>query len=324
MKKIILAFLVIGIGFTFTGCKYDDSYLNPELEKKIAYFASEKAYTRTVVVGEGMQFKIGAAMAGALTNDKDRTVDFVIGTYPGVSPKLLLPSNMYNSNELSGTIRGIIPAGQFLGYFTVKILGNDSIAFLNNPESLTGNYTIPVRLVATSLDSINVSRDSVQVSVKYQSTVEGFYLYQSVIKKEVGGVIVETKTQTDNYANESDANTFKLSTKGPYKVEVTSAANTIAKADAKNTNVFVFNLNVDANKLITYESVEGQPVITAEGTNSYDSKTRDFQLNYKYSKLPVVGFNSDTIFHVSTKLIFRNRMLDKINQTRDYLSYFNK
>jgi hypothetical protein len=80
-----------------------------------------------------------------------------------------------------------------------------------------------------------------------------------------------------------------------------------------------FNLNVDANKVVTYESISGQPVVTPEGTNTYDSKTRDFNLNFNYKKT-----GNDTLYRVSSKLIFRNRMVDNVNQTRDYLSYFNK
>ena len=74
MKKIIsVPLLVIVI---MAGCKkYDDGYLNPSLPKTLAYFASFQEYSRTVVVGEGLSFKIGPAMAGVLTNTKDRTVD---------------------------------------------------------------------------------------------------------------------------------------------------------------------------------------------------------------------------------------------------------
>ena len=70
--------------------------------------------------------------------------------------------------------------------------------------------------------------------------------------------------------------------------------------------------------MVSYESITGQPVVTPEGTNSYDWKTRDFMLNYYYKKPGI----TDTTYHVSSKLIFRNRIRDKVNETRDYLSYF--
>ena len=120
------------------GCKkYDDGYLNPALPKTVAYFASFLEYSRTVVVGEGLEFKIGPAMGGVLTNTKDRTVDLQIGavlnkTTPA-DPRVLLPLAYYNSKDLSGAIRTTIPAGQVVGYFTVKL---DSITFLNDPVSM--------------------------------------------------------------------------------------------------------------------------------------------------------------------------------------------
>lgn len=307
MKNIFLALILIGIGFA--GCKYDDSYLDAKLDKTIAYFASFQAYNRTVVVGEGLWFKIGAAMAGVTANNEDRTVDMKISTYPFKTSdnRIPLPADYYNSSELGGTIKATIPKGEFLGYFTVKL---DSMKFLNDPATLGGKYSIPVKIIGTSLDSIGI--DSVIVSVKYMSNVDGYYLYQQTIKKEINGAIVEAKTKVEKNPNESDNSAWRLLTKGPFKVEATSAV-------AAFTSGLKFNLNVDANKVVTYESISGQPVVTPEGTNTYDSKTRDFSLNFNYKKN-----NNDTIYHVSSKLIFRNRMLDNINQTRDYLSYFNK
>lgn len=317
MKKIVFACLLAVI--VFAGCKkYDDGYLNPTLPKTMAYFASFQEYTRTVVVGEGLSFKIGPAMAGVLNNTQDRTVDLQIGSVlnktSATDTRILLPSSYYNSAKLGSPIRVTIPAGQFIGYFTIQF---DSVNFLNDPISMyksanNEGYTIPVKIVATSLDSIEKGLDSIKVSVKYIAGQDGYYLYNNVIKKEVAGVIVDAKTITDSALNESDNSAWRLLTQGPFKVKVTSATTAF-------TNGLNFNLYVDQNKVITYESIAGQPVVTPEGTNSYTSKTRDFVLNYKYQKPGI----TDTIYHVSGKLLFRNRILDKVNQTRDYLNYLN-
>lgn len=318
MKKIIsVPLLVIVI---MAGCKkYDDGYLNPSLPKTLAYFASFQEYSRTVVVGEGLSFKIGPAMAGVLTNTKDRTVDLQIGTVLNkTSPtdsRILLPPDYYNAGKLGSTIRVTIPAGQFIGYFTVQL---DSVKFLNDPISMykslnNEGYTLPVKIVGTSLDSVEKGLDSIKVSVKYIAGQDGYYLYNNVVKKEVGGTILDDKTVIDSAVNESDNSTWRLLTQGPFKVKATSAVSAF-------TNGLSFNLNIDANKVITYESIAGQPVVTAEGTNSYNSKTRDFILNYNYKKPGI----TDTLYHVSSKLIFRNRILDKVNETREYLSYYNQ
>jgi len=286
----------------FYACKYDDSYLNPIMTRK-AYFASFTNYNRTVIVGEGLHFKIGAAMSGVTENNKNETVNMIIWkTAPLASGEILMPDSLYNSIELGSTITATIPSGSFLGYFTVKL---DSVKFLNNPTSLLGTYVLPVKITGTSLDVIG-NLDSVFVSVKYMSGVDGFYLYQTTIKKEINGLIIESKTYSEIYPNESDNSAWRLSTIGPYKVLVTPAVNSIL-------NGFTFNLNVQ-NDAVVYESLSDKPLIISDGDNVYSKKTRDFQLNYKYK-----SETSDTIVHVSQKLIFRNRLVDNVNQTRDYL-----
>ena len=101
MKKIFIAIAMISF---FFGCKYDDDYLNPKLET-MAYFASKTEYTRSVIVGEGMQFRIGAAMSGVIENTRNETVDMIINKNAALSEgKTLLPDTYYNSSELSGTI----------------------------------------------------------------------------------------------------------------------------------------------------------------------------------------------------------------------------
>lgn len=339
MKKIILTFALLGVAFGFAGCKYDESYLNSALPKPVCYFASFQEYDRIVIVGEGMSFKIGAAIGGITANTMDRTVEFNIFNYLKKSPgdiRVLMPTSMYKINNaaytLNSKITATIPAGSFLGYFTVNL---DSAAFLANPNAMgirstpisfvnNSVLTIPVRITGTSIDSIGRGNDSVFVSVKYQASVDGYYLFQNTLKKEFPvGTFIDTKTE--KYTSEINNNTWRFFTVGPYKVEVTSPLNSLIKSTG--TSQLKFNLTVDANKLVTYESIVGMPVITPELTNVYDSKTRDFDLNFTYKKTgtPV----NDTIYHVNAKMIFRNRTIDNgngqvVNQTRDYLSYFNK
>lgn len=318
MKKIVFASFLIVIALS--GCKkYEDGYLNATLPKTVAYFASFQEYSRTVVVGEGLEFKIGAALGGVITNTKDRTVDMQIGTVlyktTPSDTRLLLPAAYYNASGLGPKISTVIPAGQFIGYFTIVL---DSVKFLNDPVSMykslnNEGYTIPVKIVGTSLDSIAQGLDTIKVSVKYIAGVDGYYLYKNVIKKEVAGAIIDSKTLIDSAQNEADNSTWRLLTQAPFKVKVTSAASAF-------TSGLNYNLIVDQNKAVSYESIAGQPVVTPESTNTYDSKTRDFMLNYAYKKAGI----ADTIYHVSSKLIFRNRIRDKVNETRDYLSYFNR
>ena len=301
MKKVFI--IAIGIVLGLTGCKYDDGYLDPTLPTQ-AYFASKSDYTRTVIVGEGMYFKVGAAMSGVLENKKNETVDMIIdkGAFVGEN-KVLLPDNFYNSSELSGTISATIPAGSFLGYFTVKI---DSLNFLNDVDSRTGKYALPVKIVGTSLQSVSRDLSTVRISVQYMARIDGYYLYRSSIKKESDGSVVE-----ESYPNESDKSTYRMETVAPFSVRVTPAANSAL-------NGVNFDLTLNEDNSVILASVAGSPEITATGENKYDKKTRDFKLNYKYTDT-----KSGETYDVSQELIFRNRMVDGVNQTREYLSYFN-
>ena len=259
-------------------------------------------------------------MAGVLKNPSNQTVELQIGSvYNKTSPtdtRELLPVNYYNAAQLGAKTMVTITAGEFIGYMTIRL---DSTLFVNDAKSMFKNlnalegYTLPVKIVSTSLDSIGKGLDSIKVSLKYIAGVDGYYLYKNTIKKEIAGAIIESKTQIDTATSESDNNAWRLLTQGPYKVRVTSAATAF-------TNGLSFNLNVDANKIVTYESVAGQPVVTPTGTNTYDSKTRDFILNYRYKKAGI----ADTTYVVTTSLIFRDRVRDRVIETRDYLSYFNK
>lgn len=293
--KNTLIFLTICV--TLAGCKYDDSYLDPKLDKTICYFASQKDYTRTVVVGEGLCFKIGAAMAGAISNVEERRVDFRIvgGT---------LPTNYFNYSSLmsSGKITATIPAGGILGYFPVIF---DSLKFLNDPISLIGTYTIPVKIIGTSLESIGA--DSINVRVKYMAKADGFYLYESIIKREINGTIVQSKTQSEKSVGESDSYAWRLTTTAPFSVEAVSAISAF-------TTSLKFRLTVSGNS-VSYQQSSGSPIVTPEGDNTYDQLTRDFVLNYQYKKP-----GNDTLYHVAEKLIFRNRLRDGINEPRDYLN----
>ena len=125
INKLVLILSIIAL--FLSSCAYDDSYLDAKLPKNMAYFASLKDYTRTVVVGEGLQFRIGAAMAGVLHNDLDRTVNFKLGTTAFAltdTSHVIMPGNYYNYTSLlgtDGTVQAVIPQGSFIGYFPIVL-----------------------------------------------------------------------------------------------------------------------------------------------------------------------------------------------------------
>ena len=318
LNKIVLIFSIIAS--LLSSCAYDDSYLDAKLTKNMAYFASLKDYTRTVVVGEGLQFRIGAAMAGALHNDLDRTVSFKLGTTAFAltdTSHVIMPTNYFNYASLlttDGTVQAVIPKGSFIGYFPIVL---DSVKFLNDPLALKGKYSIPVKIVATSLDSINKVNDSVTIKVKYMAGTEGYYLYKNTITKELNGTIVGS-TVVENFANESNDQAWSMVTQAPFTVQVTAPiaeyTTSMKLIGSSVSTPLKFNLTVNSTG-ISYQQVSGQATIQADGANSYERKTHDFNLKYSFKKP-----SNDTIYHVSSNLIFRNRMRDGINETRDYLT----
>lgn len=320
MKLYKLITVIIVIAINAAGCAYDDSYLDAKLPKNMAYFASTKDYTRTVVVGEGMHFRIGAAMAGVLHNDYDRTVNFKLGTTAFAvtdTSHVLMPANYYNFAALQGadgTVQAIIPKGSFIGYFPVVL---DSVKFLNDPLAIRGKLSIAVKIVATSLDSINKVNDSVTVKVKYMAGTEGYYLYKNTISKELNGVTVGSAV-VENFANESNDQAWSMVTIAPFSVLVTAPiaeyTTSMKLAGASVSTPLKFNLTVNSSG-ISYQQIAGQATVLADGTSSYDRKTHDFILKYSFKKP-----SNDTIYHVSSNLIFRNRMRDGINETRSYLN----
>jgi hypothetical protein len=167
--------------------------------------------------------------------------------------------------------------------------------------------TLPVKIVSTSLDSVNLANDSITVKVRYMAGTDGYYLYKNTITKKLNGNTVGT-TITENYASESDEQSWRLTTAGAFTVEVLSAIG------EKITSGLKFNLTVVPSG-ISYQSIAGQAVVEANGPSTYDKKTRDFNLNYTYKKS-----GNDTIYNVNSNLIFRNRMRDGINESRDYLN----
>ena len=322
LNKLLLILSIIAL--FLSSCAYDDSYLDAKLPKNMVYFASLKDYTRTVVVGEGMQFRIGAAMAGVLHNDFDRTVNFKLGTTAFAvtdTSHIIMPTNYYNYVPLlgtDGTVQAIIPKGLFIGYFSIVL---DSVKFLNDPLSLKGKFSIPVKIIATSLDSINKINDSVTVRVKYMAGTEGYYLYKNSITKELNGVTVGS-TIIESSANESNDQAWSLVTQAPFTVLVTAPiaeyTTSMKLTGASASTPLKFSLTVNSSG-ISFQQISGQATVQADGVNSYDKKTHDFNLKFTFKKP-----SNDTIYHVSSNLIFRNRMLDGVNETRSYLNQLSQ
>jgi len=66
-------------------------------------------------------------------------------------------------------------------------------------------------------------------------------------------------------------------------------------------------ITINGDNSVTLSSVEGATPITDLGNSTYDPETREFTLNYSYDMGGVIYTSND-------KLVFRNRVVDGINQ----------
>ena len=218
--------------------------------------------------------------------------------------RLLLPDNYYNAGDLGGTIKVTIPKGRIFDFFYVKL---DSVRFLNDARTMVGSstlYALPVKIVGTSAEGINEERNQVLVAIKYQASFDGWYLHESTIVNSTG-------TRTEKYFTEADNQTYRLTTRGPFTVRA------VAPTSSAVINGLQFDITVSGNSVSYGAQITGQPLVepVAGKPNSYDPKTRNFELNFKYKD----ANNNDVT--VSSKLIFRNRIVDGISHPRAHLVY---
>lgn len=174
MKKI---FILLIIACLFTSC-YDDyikdySYTTVAFSNATGGAKTPNTLFRTVVVGEGLKLEAGVYLAGVRENNKDRWVDFVI------DPTLLdneiykdyelMPQSYYTLSEKS---RFTISKGKFIGTTTIVL---DSVQFTKDPNSAKHHYAIPLKITATSEDSILSSQSTQILVIKYINAMEGYY-----------------------------------------------------------------------------------------------------------------------------------------------------
>ncbi|MDR1668243.1 MAG: DUF1735 domain-containing protein [Bacteroidales bacterium] len=294
MKRYLILFAAVAL-IANGACKFDD----PDVSYSYtSVLFPNQDYNRNIIVGEGLRLNVGIVFSGVVSNDRDRIVAYEIDPALIVTAgKLELPPAYYVCGDPSYIT---VPAGQLKGYLPVQL---DSVAFLNDPKSLTGEYVLPIRLVSSSnVDSISEGLDFMRISISYYAKQHGNYTYEgSVSRSTTGGVT--TDTTYCNIASETNGIRF-LQTTGPTSFRMTAdPTNSYDPAKADN---FAFLLDVPTRGgAVTIAADPASAVaVTPDGTSDYNAATKTFQLNYKYT-LP-----DGTECRISETLIFRNRIRD--------------
>jgi hypothetical protein len=312
--------LIITMFFALCGC-YDD-YVK-DFDYNAVYFVYQ-TNVRTVVVGEGMKFKVGVTLAGVKENTKERIVNFhfdeslvnaetleamkagldhIKTPVSTITELKMLPSSYFN---LSNDTRFIIPKGEHEGVITLKA---DSLAFLSDPATLYAGYVLPFRITSADADSVLETRDYAVIGLKYENMLFGNYWHGGVtVEKDASGAIVNT---TNYYTTipSPDSKAWKLTTTAP----MTLAANGVS--DITGTATPQMTLTLSGSEIIV-KSVQGATYeVLPDGASAYNQarllQDRKIFLNYKY--LNVKGnwcYATDT-------LTFRNRIRDGVNEWMD-------
>ncbi len=147
MKSFKIIISVISL-FFLASCAYEE-YIE-DYDFSGTYFASQQPL-RTVVARGDKNFEVGVTIGGLRADDGSHWVDFTIDSVlldslPEASGLTLLPASHY----ILGDESRFNIAKTFMR--TVEVQLTD--AFFADPLALTATYALPLRIVATSVDSI--------------------------------------------------------------------------------------------------------------------------------------------------------------------------
>lgn len=294
MKRIFYSVIIFALVISFSGCLYDDFITDYSYS---AVYFGRATNTRNFVIGEVHQIKVGVVLGGRIENLKDEWVDYKIDSTLVPDGMFLLPKSYYT---LSNPSRFNIEKGRFQGDITITI---DTAAFVNDPLALQAKYVLPFRIVETSVDTILPNQSTHIMTVRYEHRLFGNYYHNGVSQS----VTLTGDTTYVRYHQEEPVtnavNNWELVTYGPY----TLRTNGLAQNKGGNNNSFLINVLPDNSVTLIKHPLSNITFSSSEGV--YNPHKREFYLTYNYAS----GTNS---IQVKDTLIFRNRILDGVNQWR--------
>ena len=338
INKIITSLLLAAGALALTGCYKD--YVQ-DYDYSGAYLAYQYDL-RTFVVGEGMQFKIGAVLGGVMTNEYDRDIwyEFDEGLLTAdlrfFVPDAETPFNAFT--EMSGqttvgsvsqdyvkeaiTRSGIksltplpmntvripegecfrIKKGNHTGTITVKA---DSAAFLALPGAGSQPYyAIGFRLTSADVDTVLLSRSYEIIALRYENMLFGDWYHggKTVVTDAFGNVVSTDVYPTSIPSDEKTHEVYTLSTVAPDAV----------KTNYRGTGTGSVRITLNSGDI----SLSSADAVAIEDLGSSYNNARLLQdrkifLNYSFA-------NADgTKSVVTDTLTFRNRIRDGVNEWQD-------
>jgi hypothetical protein len=248
-----------------------------------------------------LRFDIGISIGGMYENKENWTVSYVVDESlcdslgNGVQA---LPQSYYT---LSPAGEVIIPPGSFSGLISVQL----TEAFLSDPLSTGNHFVVPLKLTATSADSILTGlplsyqadkriiaewdpgappKDFTLFMIKYINEYHGSYLRRGAdYTLDAGGSITDTLIYRGKYVENDQV--VKLTTSGRYELNTNFSG--IGTGNGNGVR-----LTVDPGTgSIAVDSIPGSSTVVPEtgngrfmaGGDSWGGKARNaVYLNYKY------------------------------------------
>ncbi len=300
MKWTVVLFLLT----IAAGCAYED--FRVDYPYSSIYFTNQ-IIKRNFVEDEINTIKIGVMLGGKRVNSVDEWVRFTVEDPAGLdeTPYSLLPDKYYT---LSSNNEIIIESGTFMGNVSMEIdpsFFNDSLAYRNH-------YALIFKLEDTSADSILYMKDSMLLVVGFESRYFGNYYHngRTIRKDTIDGSTIDTVFYHQEEPVTDNINIWPLITGGSKKVYSKGIA---YYAPSDLTGFFIrveddFSLQLQDDPELISIGYDWR-LEQADGENLYDPEKRRFIMNYKF-----IDFLKGYHCYASDTLIFRNRILDGVNQ----------
>ncbi len=299
MKRIAM---ITALALLLFGCGYED-YKIDHVNTAVYFPQAGQTQIRSFVVNEVHTIEVGVVLGGRRENRSNETADFIIDesiiTNPG---HVLLPQAYYT---LSNNSQFQIPSGSFQGSVQITITPE----FFADPMAQTANYVLPFRLSSTSLDSILEGKETLLLRVRYEAELFGNYYHNGVTHiRDSNNNLVETIIYHQQEPVTNAVNNWRLTTLGPHTLK-TNGIGYLLDGGTKQS----FNIGVDTNHTINVmTNPESTITITNTGNCSYNAGRRELYLEYSFTNA------QGNHCHSIDTLIFRNRILDGVNQWRGF------
>jgi hypothetical protein len=339
MKKIfILLIFIIGIA----ACE-NQPWSFPDYDLQAVYFPIQTP-VRTLSLGEDridnsldkeFKFDIGVSIGGMYENKQDWTVDFKVDTtllrnvYVYSSPQTYtiktkvypLPESYYTLNP-KPTVT--IPSGSFNGLIRIQLTD----AFFDDTLAILGRYVIPLKITASSADSIlsgspifsgadpriidqwypNMSpKDWVMYGINYVNPYHGTYLHRGrdIRKTTATGLPFDTIVFRAKYV-EKDA-LIKMTTVGRDETISNGLGNKLA---GKNSMLLKFDNDKGTPCAITIsKSPTSTYVVTGTGYYQDIATSNEQWTGLKWQSMYLYYSYNDGIYthQINDTLVFRDR-----------------